>query len=112
MWNVSCAVEVRWRHKVLCGKPETYVLQLSVVFLHHHQYISVIEVSDFCFIQCHHFCSYTLFFLCRHIHNITKSDNYLHHVSLFTWNKWACIGWISRILILRLVRKSVKKIQV
>ena len=98
---------------MLCGKSETYVLQLSVAFLHHHhQCISVIEVSDFCVIKCHHFCSYTLLFLFRHIHSITKSDDYLHHESLFTWNKWACFGWISRILILRIVQKSVEKIHV
>ena len=117
MWNVSCAVEVRWRQKVLCGKPETYILQLPVAFLHrhhhhHHQCVSMIEVSNFCVIHCHHFCSYTLLFLFRHVHNIVKSDNYLHHVRLFTWNKLACIGWISRKLILRIVRKSFEKIQV
>ena len=88
------------------------VLQLSVAFLHHHQCISLIEVSNFCIIECHHFFSYTLLFLFRHVHNIVKSDNYLHHVSLFTWNKWACIGWILGKLMLRIARKSVEKIQV
>jgi hypothetical protein len=96
---------------VLCGKPETDVLQLSEAFLHHHQSISLIEVSNFCVIQCHHFLSYTMLFLFRHVH-IVKSDNYLHHVSPSTWKKWACIGWIFRKLILRFVKKSVEKIQV
>jgi hypothetical protein len=93
---------------VLCGKPETYVLQLSVAFLHHHQFVSMIEVSNFLVIQCHHFCSYTLLFLFRHVHNIAKSELSSSCQSVSHGTN----GWISRKLILRIVQKSVKKIQV